>query len=100
MPEEDCPEAEPAPAVVVEEEPVFAELVGVAVGIGLGVGLGVEVVVVPVEAAEVPDDGWALDEPAVEDEVLPVDAFAEELPAVVEVEPVVLVDALAEPVVA
>jgi hypothetical protein len=46
----------------------------------------------------VPDDGWVLDDPPAEDEdELPVEAFAEEPPEVVDVEPLVLVDALADP---
>jgi hypothetical protein len=46
----------------------------------------------------VPDDGWVLDDPPAEDEdELPVEVFAEEPPEVVDVDPVVVVDALADP---
>ena len=56
------------------------------------------VVDVPVFVLEVPDDGCAVAEPPAEDEdELPVEAFADEPPEVVDVEPVVLVEALADP---
>jgi hypothetical protein len=90
--------------VVADDEPVFAVLlgegvgVGVGQGVGVGVGVGVGLVVVLVFELDVPDDGCALDDPPAEDEEeLPVEAFADEPPAVVEVDPVVLVEALAEP---
>ena len=90
--------------VVVDAEPEPDVVVGVGVAVVVGVGVGV--VDVPVCEVEVPDDGCVLDEPPaeVEDE-LPVVAPAEEPPVevelgeVVDVEEVVLVEALAEPLV-